>query len=359
MFLPSCLLQIPVDGSWFGGEPGSPTGAYRQDIVEGNVARYTLTNEPENKTKPREIVEIRMESASQGVSKLLRGEVDVLDQLFPADAIRLKKNSSVRVARYPLPTVHMLVPCSDHVFLADKTFRRGLVYGINRADILNGELLESLSMPGCQVISGPFPAGLEMNDPMGYAYDQSIEARRYEPSLAQLLMTVAENQMNASAERKKQPKPVKKPIRLAFPADNMSRVACEAIRTQWMLIGLEVELVELPVGRSYPEEDTADIVYVAAAVWEPIIDARRLLGPEGLAGSESQMVGLGLRRLEEARSWKEVRDRLLDLHSIAHNELPIMPLWQMVDSYAYRRELAGVGSDIVSLYQNADNWRLD
>ena len=93
-------------------------------------------------------------------------------------------------------------------------------------------------------------------------------------------------------------------------------------------------------------------------VWEPIIDARRILGPEGLAGSDDQLVGLGLRRLEEAKNWREVRDRLLDLHAIAHHELPVLPLWQMVDSYAYRRELIGVGSDIVALYQNAGNWRL-
>ncbi len=357
--LPDCLLQITVDGSWFGGKPGSPTGAYRRDKVEGNLTRYTLVGKPKTETKPREIVEVRMESATDAVNQLLQGQVDVLDQLFPADALRLQNSSSVRVSNYPLPTVHMLVPCSDHEFLANKTFRRGLLYGTNRSDILKGELLEQKELAGCRVISGPFPAGLELNDPLGYAYDQSIEPRRYEPSLAQLLLVVAQNQMNAEATRKKLELPVKKPIRLAFPADNLSRVACEAIRSQWVLLGEEVELVQLPIGRTYPDEGTADIVYVSAAVWEPIIDARRLLGPEGLAGSESQMIGLGLRRLEEAKNWKEVRDRLLDLHSITHHELPILPLWQLVDSYAYRRELIGVGNDIVSLYQNADNWRLE
>jgi hypothetical protein len=150
------------------------------------------------------------------------------------------------------------------------------------------------------------------------------------------------------------------PIRLAFPPDNLSRVSCEAIRSQWELLDLEVQLVEMAVGQTFPEpdEDIADIVYVAAAVWEPVLDARRILGPEGLAGSEDQLVGLGLRRLEEARNWREVRDRLLDLHAITHHELPVLPLWQMVDSYAYRRDLIGVGSDIVSLYQNAGKWRL-
>lgn len=357
--MPNALLQIKVDGSWLGGEPDSPTGAYRVDVLEDDVVRYVLAGEPETATKPREIVEVRCASASDAVSKLLQGEVDVLDQLFPADAIRLEKSKQVRVYNYPLPSVHMLVPCSDHPYLAERTFRRGLLYGINRQDILTGELLESLELPGCRVISGPFPAGIEINDPLGYAYDQNIEPRRFEPSLAKLLVTMNANQMKSAAERKKEKVPEMTPLRLAFPPDNLSRVACEAIRSQWMLLGLEVELVELPVGRTYPDEDTADIVYVSAAVWEPVIDARRLLGPEGLAGSSDQLVGLGLRRLEEAKNWKEVRDRLLNLHFIAHHELPVIPLWQLVDSYAYRRELLGVGRNVVSLYQNAEDWRLE
>lgn len=356
--MPISLLQVTVDGSWFGEPAGAPTGDYRRDVVEDEVTRYVLSGPPKTETQPREIVEIRTASGAQGVSKLLQGEIDVLDQLFPADAVRLQKSKQVTVVNYPLPTVHMLVPCSDHPYLAERTFRRALVYGINRQDILRGELLESLDAAGCRVVSGPFPAGIETNDPLGYAYDQSIEPRPYEPPLAQLLIAMNANQMKAVAERNQEEMPEMTPIRLAFPADNLSRVACEAIRSQWELLGIDVKLVQLPVGQTYPDSGQADIVYTAAAIWEPIIDARRILGPEGLAASEDQLIGLGLRRLEEAKNWREVRDRLLDLHAIAHHELPVLPLWQMVDSYAYRNDLIGVGSDIVTLYQNADNWRL-
>ena len=358
--LPISLLQVPVDGSWFGDEPLSPTGDYRRQEVGDDEVRYVLSGAPKTETQPREIVEVRCGSAADAVNLLLQGEVDVLDQLFPADAVRLKRSKAIKVANYPLPTVHMLVPCSDHPYLAERTFRRALLYGINRQDILKGELLEGLEFEGCRVLSGPFPAGIEMNDPLGYGYDEKIEPRPYEPPLAKLLLAMNTSQMKSMSQRKKLEMPKLTPIRLAFPPDNLSRVACEAISTQWKLLGLEVELVELPVGRTFPkpDEDIADIVYVSAAVWEPIIDARRVLGPEGLAGSEDQLVGLGLRQLEHAKNWREVRDRLLDLHSITHHELPILPLWQMVESYAYRRELVGMGSDIVSLYQNAGNWRL-
>jgi len=358
--LPTSLLQIPVDGSWFGDKPLSPTGDYRRQEVDDDEVRYVLSGEPKTETQPREIVEVRCASAAEAVNLLLQGEVDVLDQLFPADAVRLQRSKSIKVSNYPLPTVHMLVPCSDHAYLAERTFRRALLYGINRQDILQGELLEGLEFEGCRVLSGPFPAGIELNDPLGYGYDEKIEPRPYEPPLAKLLLAMNTNQMKAMAARKKVEMPELKPLRLAFPPDNLSRVACEAISTQWKLLGLEVELVQLPVGRTFPkkDEDIADIVYVSAAVWEPIIDARRVLGPEGLAGSQDQLVGLGLRQLEHAKNWREVRDRLLELHSITHHELPILPLWQMVESYAYRRELVGMGSDIVSLYQNAGNWRL-
>jgi hypothetical protein len=356
--LPVSLLQVPIDGSWFGGEPGSPTGDYRRDLVADDQTRYVLTGAQRFPNQPKEIVEVRCASAADGVNLLLQGEIDVLDQLFPADAIRLRRNEEIRVANYPLPTVHMLIPCSDHPYLAQRLFRRALVYGTNREDILRGELLEGLESEGCRVLSGPFPAGMQPNDPLGYAYDQNLEPRPYEPSLAKLLIAMAKNQMKGEAERSKEPLPELTPIRIALPADNLSRVACEAIKSQWELLGLSVQLVELPVGVTFPsrEQKIADIVYVSAAVWEPVIDARRILGPEGLAGSTDQLVGLGLRRIEEAINWKEVRMGLLDLHSITHHELPVIPLWQMVDSYAYRRELSGVGSDIVSLYQNADKW---
>ncbi len=245
-----------------------------------------------------------MSSGADGVAKLLQGEVDVLDQLFPADAIRLSKSKNIKVVRYPLPTVHMLVPCSDHPYLAERTFRRALLYGINREDILNGELLEGMKSEGCRVLSGPFPAGIELDDPLGYAYDKNIAARPYEPPLAKLLLAMNANQMESIASRNKETLPEMTPLRLAFPADNLSRVACEAIKSQWELLGLTVELVELPIGRTFPDRDknVADIVYVSAAVWEPVIDARRVLGPEGMAQRRS----IGGTRAETSRRGKKL-----------------------------------------------------
>ena len=356
--LPSSLLQIRIDGEMIGLNPGEPTGVYRRTVDETTEVRFKLTGEPANATQPREIVELKMASPREAVMSLMKGEIDIIDHVFPADAARLRKAKNIVVEDFPLQTVHMLIPCSDHGFVADRSFRRALLYSINREDILKGELLENQSHPGCRVISGPFPAGIEPNDPLAYAYDESILPRPYQPSLAKLLIVLATKQLEAVAAKNKAAMPELKPIRLATPDDDLSQIACEAIKTQWEAINLKCEVIPLPPGKTWPEEGTADIVYVSGAVWEPTIDARRILGPDGLSRSQDQLIGLGLRRLEGANNWREVRERLNELHKIASDELPIIPLWQLVDSFAYRRDLTGIGRDIVSLYQNVERWRL-
>ncbi|QDV56817.1 Bacterial extracellular solute-binding protein, family 5 Middle [Rosistilla oblonga] len=357
--VPHALLQRKIEGGVFEDKPGAPTGSYRFDLQKDGITRYIYTGTDLKEHQPREVVEIELADSGDAVSGLLRGELDVVDQLFPADADRLRQDPRVSVNNYPLPSVHMLVPCSDHHFLADRTFRRALLYGIDRETILSGELLANKSVQGCQVLSGPFPAGIELNDPLAYAYDETILPRPYEPRLGTLLITMAQQQAAALAKRNKEEPPELKPIRIGYPATDIANVACEAIKTQLSLLsGLEVETIKLPPGQTWPEPGQCDLVYVMASVWEPVADARRIVGPDGLAKSDSQLVGMGLRMLEMSKNWKDVRDGLRELHRISHHELPVLPLWQLVDSYAFRKDIRGVGRSNVTLYQSLDNWRL-
>ncbi len=71
--------------------PGAPTGVYNRSLVEANEVRFKLTGEPVNPTQPREIVELKMATAKDAVQNLLKGEIDVIDHLFPADAQRLSE----------------------------------------------------------------------------------------------------------------------------------------------------------------------------------------------------------------------------------------------------------------------------
>ena len=98
--------------------------------------------------------------------------------------------------------------------------------------------------------------------------------------------------------------------------------------------------------------------YAEIAIWEPLIDARRLLGDHGVSPTANPYVRRALRRLDQAEDWGEVRERLLDLHRTIHSEAIVLPLWQLTDFFAYHSRLRNVGSQPVWLYQNIDQWRL-
>jgi len=63
------------------------------------------------------------------------------------------------------------------------------------------------------------------------------------------------------------------------------------------------------------------------------------------------------RQLQQAPAWQEVRKILHRIHRIAHDEVAVVPLWQLTEHFAYHRSLRGIGDRPVSLYQNVEQWR--
>ena len=110
-------------------------------------------------------------------------------------------------------------------------------------------------------------------------------------------------------------------------------------------------------GQAPPADMKFDLMYAEAAVWEPLTDARRLLGPAGLAGRTSPLMAMALDQLATSQNWNQALARLKEIHRIAHYDLPVIPLWQTVNSFAYRQSLEGVAEAPVSLYQNLPAWR--
>jgi hypothetical protein len=50
---------------------------------------------------------------------------------------------------------------------------------------------------------------------------------------------------------------------------------------------------------------------------------------------------------------------LVTVHRLLHEELPLLPLWQTLDHFAYRKTLVGIGSRPVHLYQDVERWKVD
>jgi ABC-type transport system substrate-binding protein len=257
-----------------------------------------------------------------------------------------------------LPTVHLLVPNTTNPYLNNLTFRQALAYGIDRPLILEQLLLGGSELAGCRILSGPFPGATAQTDAVAYAYDEQIESRPYERRQAATYVILAERQIEAAAKRANQQPPKRSAFVLAHPTGEVPRIACESIAQQLASCGIEIQLRQFPPGVTDDPQRQYDLLYVEAAVWEPLVDARRLLGPDGASGSTGAHINLALRQLDAATTWTEARQRLYDLHRTVFDDVTVIPLWQIMNYFARNKSLRGVGQRPLTLYQNVEAWQL-
>jgi ABC-type transport system substrate-binding protein len=204
--------------------------------------------------------------------------------------------------------------------------------------------------------------GVSQSDPVRYAYNNQVKPRPYDPRLASLLATAAWTTLNKPAKPAKEadaaaeppPIPPMPKLRLSHPPDPVARSTCQAIKQQLELIGIPIELVE--VSAASADEDY-ELRYVELAVWEPLVDAARVLGINGIAGTTTDYMIGALGKLDSATTWNQVQNALYEIHGLAHTDLPVIPLWQTVNYFAYRRDFQGMQESPVVLYQNVSEWQ--
>lgn len=357
--LAAALLQRPLDPTPGVGQPGiRGNGPFFVHSRTQDETRFSATDRPDIPKPPlAEINERFYADPQRALLALQRGEVDILERVFPGDIAELRSDPDIRVAAMTMPTSHLLVLRDRHPYLANRTFRRALLYGLNRELILRQGLLRGNSLPGFRVTSSPFPAPSASGDSQAYAYDQQIAPRPYDPRLALTLRLVAQRELKSAYEKLEQQPPEYTPMLLGHPADETSRIACRAIVRQWDQIGVKCKLAEFPPGQ-FDDKGTCDLVYVQAATWEPLVDAGRLLGPEGVAPANSAFIQLTLRQIERATNWQQARERFRQLHRLLNEDVTLLPLYQTHDHYAYRKSLQGLDSPRVTLYENIDHWQV-
>jgi ABC-type transport system substrate-binding protein len=346
------LLQWSLSSSY------ESSSLYDTPKFTENEASFKLRSSTSAGSKlPVEIVEIFYSDAKQAMNDLLRGDIDMIDQVYPADAKRLAGEKRLKVMSYALPTTHMLVPISDHEYLAKEKFRRALLYSTNRKEMLEGELLNSKDPLDGRLVSSPFPIGNKESDPLAYAYDSNIQPVAYNPQLAKLLVVIAEKEFDQIANKQGKPKPELKKLVVGCPDFEFARVAVQAMIQQWAIIGVTAEMKILSADANAEDRAGCDLIYVITTMWEPATDIERLLGDTGLAASDNPFIVQSLERVRIAKNWKEIRIAMQDMHKVINYHLPVLPLWQVTDRFVVRGSIEGVQNQPVSLYQNIKNWR--
>ncbi|MBM4003960.1 MAG: hypothetical protein FJ295_11855 [Planctomycetes bacterium] len=397
--LPEALLQTMVQTASVEGRTAAD-GPYVVGPQRPNENSFMI-NPRYSFRQPKQPVEIAEKvfvKSDQAVNALKRGEIDVLDRIFPADVPRLRGDDAISVGQYTLPTLHVLIPNFRRPFGNSSTFRRAILYSIDRNAILYEELLGGFPPRGSTVISGPFPPGFGTQDSLAYAYDERIRPRNYEPRLGYSLLRIAEKELeqlekqkaeaakkaadnqagisaaaavaaelNASPQQPSDATPSTPPtvntpkigdLVLGHPANEMGRIASLAIVEQLKQVGLKVSLKELPTEKLTDPDNECDLVFAEIVMCEPAVDAIRLLGPGGFLPETNPYVNLALRRLEAAKDWKSASDALRDLHRIVYDDTTVIPLWQITEHYAYRKWLKGPNPQSVQLYSDVERWEL-
>lgn len=313
-----------------------------------------------------QIVERHFEEPGAMADALLAGEIDVIDRVEAGDLRRLRASQDVEVVAYQIPTVHFLVFGSREPMLRNSTFRRGLVYGINRPQFLRQ--FEGTA----RLISGPLPRGQSQDDPLGYAYSRTVGPRDYDPSLARVLLRLAqvEKQILANksggapkeeaeaveSEEAVQEEPLP-PLVIACPDSPVARAGAAAVRFDLQRLGLQTSLRFLRPGRAVPEDDDWDVLYVEASIEDPFVDFPELILGHSLLGRHGGLVWQATRALQEASNLEDVRTQFAKIHKLAFDHTPLLPLWQIVEHVAYRKEVDGIPESPATLYQNVSNWR--
>ena len=367
--LPEAMLQVFLDASIASDSEEAQDGPFIPGPSVEEGVRYVtnpkdpfpVTSDDPNFIPPSEVLEIQFEEQKDLIKALRKGDVDVVDRLSPVTAIQLSEEpgSTIKVVPYALPTIHMLVPNYDEPYMKNDLFRRAILYGIMREATLNELILKNRRIPGCQVVSGPFSPGMGVDDPLSYAYNRDMVPRPYTPHLAVVLTKLAEQRLQEQAEKKEEEPPPIPELVIGYPAEDDARVACTAFKFQLeQLEVFKVKLVEFEKGQSIDTTGECNLTYMKVAMWEPIVDTARLISPNGIAAITDDHVNRSVQWMERAIRWPEVRNRVRQVHRIAHEKAAILPLWQLREYFAHREGITLGTESPVSLYHGIQRWQL-
>jgi len=361
---PEAMLTVPIvpwDWDAASTAPLPGLGPYERDAKVSEADRQQFVARQgyfdRGARQPQLLVEQLLDAKDSSAHVLAEGTVHVVDRVLPWEHKVLAAQSGVSLVAYARPTLCLLWLNPERALLKQRSFRRALVYGLPREGILKEKLLRGREVVGSQTISGPLP--------VGYAYSPQVEDWPYEPRLAMTLATAARNEIApkpaAANEGEQVPVPEAKaaemtPLVLACPADELARVTCEEIKRHLSVVGIPVELRALEPGVSWPAQRDFDLLYFEVVMSEPLVDLPRLLATGGVTGRASPFLEQGLRRLSEATDYQAARQALWDLHQIAHDELSLVPLWQLAEFAAADRSVGGLGASLITLYQHVEQW---
>jgi peptide/nickel transport system substrate-binding protein len=334
-----------------GDHPAGDALAKRPQTAE--IAGEPARERPARKgARIKRIREIRVPHGQSLIAAMRRGEVTMVDHVPPDEVAALEAAPEFRVGRYAKPVVHSIAIDGRNQALRNRSVRRALSYAVDRKGLLEDYVLKRPATELDAVADGPFPK-------RSYADAPSVKPLEANPWLAKMLVAAARKELNNA--------PIK--LNLEYPAIPEVQAVVEKIADSIRQAGIEIVTVEvlpsqleaeLRAGRRF------DLAYRVLRCDEPVLDAGMLICPgydappeaDALASAASPEILWLLLQLERAAEWPTARGLAIQIDRESRDELPVIPLWQLADHYAWRDRLTGPRKDASALYQDIEKWEI-
>ncbi|MFO0950922.1 MAG: ABC transporter substrate-binding protein [Isosphaeraceae bacterium] len=361
---PSAWLLGPV-GPAHAGSDGRVTVAGGAGLLvgdgpflwsSGSRERFELVSRagasPGGPTLVRRIREVRFPSARAALGAFTRGEVTLLEHVPPDQVQPLAANPEYKVGAYARPSMHRIAIDGRNPVLRNRNLRRGLSYAIDRGTLLEETVLRRPPDAANLVADGVFPKG-------SFADAPDVKPLEYDPLLARMLVAAARKEFG-------------KPIELTFeyPAVPEAQAVVPKIVEAFTAAGLQIKAVERPESELESELRGGrrfDLAYRAGRLGDPVVDAGPMLTPaydappssDPLASLASPRILQLLLQLERAPEFPTARGLAAQVDRECRDELPVLPLWQLQDHYAWRTRLRGPAETAERLYDGIETWEVD
>jgi peptide/nickel transport system substrate-binding protein len=340
------------------GQPRRPVGdgPYRWEASSDGV---TLLHSAENLSdgappRIKRLREVRFASPALAVEALVRGEAALLERV-PTEALAdlRKMPDLIKIGKFSTPSVHRIALDGRTPALRNRKLRRALSMAIDRKGLLEDVLLRHPVDAVNTVADGPFVKG-SFVDAIG------VEPLEYNPLLAKGLVVAARKELGGNPIR----------LTLEYPSIAEARAVCPRIAEAFGLIGVEIKLIErneselessLHAGRRF------DLAYRTSRPTQPLHDAGPLLIPgfdapafaDALDSAASPRILQLLIQLDRAPEATSARTQAMQIDRESRDELPVLPLWQLEDHYAWRSNLRGPSETADHLYQDIAAWEIE
>lgn len=351
----------PAHGGWDGrvatGDRGRELvcdGPYRWLSASADELQLRTPESPAAPSGPaiRRIREVRVVGGKAILGALARGEVSLVEHV-PTDLVAtLKTTPDIKLGRYTRPALHFLAIDGRNPILRNRTLRRGLSYAIDRRSLLEETLLKHPADAVNLVADGPFVRGSNADAP-------DVAPLEYQPFLGRMLVAAARKELAANAIR----------LTLEYPSLPEAQAVVPRIVEAFQRIGVEIAAKERPESELEAElraGRTFDLAYRVARCEAPELEVGGLLCPgydapstaDTLASLASPRILQLLLQLERAQEWPSAKGIATEIDRESRDELPILPLWQLEDHYAWRTRLKGPAEAAQSLYEGIPTWEI-